>query len=96
MSDPPPSGRHLPPPSPLCCRPSSLGPSQKEGLDLIVVQTVFSLGLLGDIRAPPLLLPRAAPLRCVLVLSVSAEQAGEVLQPTAVLQEEGGPAGTQR
>jgi hypothetical protein len=37
MSDPPPSGRHLPPPSLLCCGPRSQGLSQKEGLDLIVV-----------------------------------------------------------
>lgn len=29
------------------------------------------------------------------VLCVSAEQAGEVLQPAAVLQKEGSPAGTQ-
>lgn len=33
---------------------------------------------------------------CPLSSSVSTEQAGEVLQPAAVLQKEGGPAGAQR
>lgn len=42
---------------------------------------------------PPLLV--TMPLRCALIC-VSTEQAGEILQPAAVLQKEGGPAGTQR
>ena len=51
-------------------------------------------GNAGELLACP---PVAVPLRCVLCpLCLSTEQAGEVLQPAAVLQKEGRPAGTQR
>lgn len=71
-------------------------------LGLTAVEWVFKTELDGDgvggnagelLACPPV----AIPLRCVLCpLCLSAEQAGEVLQPAAVLQKEGRPAGTQR
>ena len=70
-------------------------------LGLTAVEWVFKIELdgvgVGGNAGEVLACPPVAILRRVLCsLSLSAEQAGEVLQPAAVLQKEGRPAGTQR
>lgn len=80
--------------------PTQLGHEWKPGLT--AAERAFKveldgLGVGGNAGEIPACPPAVIPLRRVLcVLCLSAEQAGEVLQPAAVLQKEGRPAGTQR
>lgn len=86
---------------PVCpSSPTQLGHEWKLGLT--AAEWVFKieldgLGVGGNAGEMPACPPVVIPLRRVLCsLCLSAEQAGEVLQPAAVLQKEGRPAGTQR
>lgn len=85
---------------PVCpSSPTQLGHEWKLGLT--AVEWVFKIELdgvgVGGNAGEVLACPPVAILRRVLCsLCLSAEQAGEVLQPAAVLQKEGRPAGTQR